>query len=289
MLRFAYVRFTLIFPNGAILPRWIGSALRGGLGYALKNNVCTPPSCPFCRNAPCLFRGVYTTRKEKRGFAEPPKPLSIIAQPYSSEMNLKSEETISFDAILLGDYVRSFRQLFVGLKYLGKFGVGSERVYGVNRFEIESAYDALTGRPIDDRSEPPSYDISEVKPLEEKRYLISSRTPFTGPLPPQTADSLLKEVWRRLIILVNEYGDGSRIMLPSSAMKYVLRRAERITLKRRSSRSLKSEFKGWMFDSEVDLTGTSDSERWLLAVGSFLGMGSDFTFGLGHYKILELS
>ncbi|MGC9209383.1 MAG: hypothetical protein ACP5GH_06045 [Nitrososphaeria archaeon] len=118
------------------------------------------------------------TRKEERGFAESPKPLSIIAQPYSSEMSLKSEETISFDAILLGDYVRSFRQLFVGIKYLGRFGLDQKGVYDVNRFDIESAYDALTGRPVDGRSELPSYDISEVKPLEERRYHVSSRTPF---------------------------------------------------------------------------------------------------------------
>ncbi|MGC9209511.1 MAG: hypothetical protein ACP5GH_06730 [Nitrososphaeria archaeon] len=288
MLRFSYIRFSLIFPNGATLPKWIGSAIRGGLGYALKGYVCSPPACPYCRSAPCLFRGVYVPRKEKVGYAQPPKPLAIVAQPFSSEVELRNEETIYLDFVLLGDYIKSFKQLYVGLDYLGRFGIGGERVYGLNRFRIESAYDAISGRKLDGRSEPPEYELERISPLQGKRYMVSSRTPFTGPYPPQTAEAFLKEIWRRLVLLINEYGDGSRLDLPEPKMRYILTRAERVKYRRKSSRSLKTEFDGWMFDSEVDLEGASEAERWLISAGSFLGMGSDFTFGMGFYKLLEL-
>lgn len=288
MLKFSYVRFKLLFPNGGVLPKWIGSTIRGGLGFSLKSYICSPPACPYCRKAPCLFRGVYMHRKEKVGFAEPPKPLAVIAQPFSSEVELKNEEEVSVDFILLGDYIKSFRQLYDGLAYLGKFGLSGERVYGLNRFVIESAYDVLSGAELDSKSEPLSYEINDVQPQEAKKYMISSRTPFTGPFPPMTPDVLLKEIWRRLVILINEYGDGSTVEMPEPKMSYRLTRAEKVSYRRRSSRSLKTEFTGWMFDGELDISGSDEKERWLISAGSILGMGSDFTFGMGFYKLLEM-
>ncbi|MGC8970435.1 MAG: hypothetical protein ACP5LG_07805 [Conexivisphaera sp.] len=292
MLRFSLVTVKLLFPNGAKIAPWMGSALRGGLGQALHRYVCRAPACPFCSSSvPCLFRGAYLHRRAKRGFSEPPKPLSLISPLFEEPVELPPEGEFYFDVLLLGDYTSSFRQLVAGLRYLGMLGLLDVRHYGLNRFLIEGIADSFTGRVIYDGSvllsEPPVVDASDILPVPPGTYVISSRTPFTGPLPPLTLGGVLKESWRRLVMLVNEYGDGSSIPKPSDDGPLDMINMKEVILRRRSMRSDKSMFRGWMLDASVDLSEASEASRRIIAMGSLLGMGSDFSFGLGFYSLID--
>lgn len=282
----------IAFPNGASLPPWLGSAIRGGLGYALNRFVCRPFRCPYCASAPCLFKGVYLHRRESVGFAEPPKPLSVVFRPFDSPVDLGPEAEVDFEVLLLGSYTASVEQLVLGLSYLGMQGLTDLRHYGVNRFVVEEIYDEIGMRAIyEGRGRPrlpQAVDALSLEPVKEARYMISMVTPFTGRRLPSSFGSLLRESWRRLVILVNEYGDGSRVELPSEDGPVKVMSERPVVYRRRSSRSTKSAFRGWMGDLEADLRGKGAQSRFLISAGSLLGMGSDFTFGFGFFNLSEL-
>ncbi|MCL5068095.1 MAG: hypothetical protein M1368_07065 [Thaumarchaeota archaeon] len=301
MLTFSRFSFDVTFHAGASLPYWMGSTFRGGLGQHLSHSVCLGQDCPYCKSANCLFADVYTPRPEKRGHAHPPKPVIIIPPFFGRSVQLKPGGQLSLEAVMLGDYVQAFLQLVLGMISLGEEGVGPDRHYGKNCFEVTSVKCLESGGYVfkDSRIDSSKFatrDIKDLEPLcdkDGKEVVLRFRTPFTGPFLPRTTGDVIQLIRNRLILLVNEYGSGETVpsvheKTDDEGVQIELKEIHRHILLRKSSRSQKDRFLGWTgLLSIKDISKLSMETRRLLACGSILGMGPDSSFGSGFMELLQ--
>lgn len=294
ILEYARFSFGLVFPQGASLPYWMGSTFRGSLGQHLSRSVCMGSNCPYCRGSPCLFRDVYMPRPAKRGHAQPPKPVILVPPFFGRMTDLPAGGILSLEVVIFGEYVKSFLQLILGMTAFGQAGIGPERHYGGNRFEVESVKCLESGGYVlqdskIDSSKFAARDIKDLEPLDGDEAVISFKTPFTGPYPPPTVQDILRLTHHRLILFVNEYGTGERIPAAEEDNNgnAILREAHRHTLKRRSSRSEKEFFHGWTGSISINTSRLTERSRWLLKCASIIGMGPDSSFGAGFVDILK--
>jgi hypothetical protein len=301
MLKYSRLSFQFSFPEGGVLPYWMGSTFRGGLGQHLSHSVCLGQDCPYCKNAHCLFTDVYIPRPEKRGHAQPPKPVIIIPPFFGRSVELEPSGKLSVEVVMLGDYAQSFLQLVLGMISLGEAGIGPDRHYGKNCFEVTSVKCVESGGYVfkDSRINSSKFatkDIKDLEPLRDndgKEVVLRFRTPFTGPFLPRTIGDVIRLIRNRLILLVNEYGSGETVpsvdeKTDDASVKVELKEIHRHILLRKSSRSEKDRFVGWTgFLSIDDISALSLETRWLLACGSILGMGPDSSFGSGFMELLQ--
>jgi hypothetical protein len=279
----------------------MGSTFRGGLGQHLSHSVCLGQDCPYCKTGHCLFADVYTPRPEKRGHAQPPKPVIIIPPFFGRSVELEPSGKLSVEVVMLGDYAQSFLQLVLGMISLGEAGIGPDRHYGKNCFEVTSVKCLESGGYVfeDSRIDSTKFATEDIKDLEPlcdkdgKEVVLRFRTPFTGPFLPRTIGDVIRLIRNRLILLVNEYGSGETVpsvdeKTDDERVKVELKEIHRHILLRKSSRSEKDRFVGWTgFLSIDDISALSLETRWLLACGSFLGMGPDSSFGSGFMELLQ--
>jgi len=270
----------------------MGSTFRGGLGQHLSKSVCLGLNCPYCRDAPCLFRDVYVPRPAKRGHAQPPKPVIIVPPFFARRIHLPPGGRIAVDVIILGSYTRSFLQLLLGMIAFGQSGIGPDRHYGANQFEVASVKCLESGDYILHNSKiyPDSLatrDVKDLEPLSGGEVVMSLKTPFTGPYMPLTLQDLIGLIRHRLILFVNEYGSGEDVPLCNAEGRITVRKVRRHILQRRSIRSNKDFFQGWTGSISIDMSGLSDAARWLLACATVLGMGPDSAFGSGFVETTQ--
>lgn len=269
----------------------MGSTFRGALGQHLSRSVCLGLNCPYCRNAPCLFKDVYLPRPAKRGHAQPPKPVIIVPPFFARKVELPAGGRLNIDIVIVGGYTKSFLQLLLGMIAFGQAGIGPDRHYEGNRFEVvnikclESGGYVMENTKINsDRFA--SRDIKDVEPLAGNEVILSFRTPFTGPFMPSKVKHLIRLIRHRLILFVNEYGTSEFLPDLDVEGEANLREVYSHTLRRRSSRSGKDFFSGWTGSISIALPGLPEEARWLLATAPILGMGPDSAFGAGFVDIL---
>lgn len=291
ILEYSRFRFDLVFTQGATLPYWMGSTFRGGIGQHLSSSVCLGLNCPYCKGAPCLFRDVYLPRRAKRGHAQPSKPVIIIPPFFARKIDLPAGGKLSVDVIMLGVYTKTFLQLLLGMIAFGQGGIGPDRHYGGNRFEVISVKCLESGRYVmkDGMINSDNFmtkDIKDIPPLGGNQIILSFKTPFTGPFMPTTTKSIIRLIRHRLILMVNEYGTGEFIPDVDATGEIEVREVRRHKLRRRSSRSEKEFFTGWTGSFSMTLSSFNEKARWFLAVASMLGMGPDSAFGAGFVDLL---
>ena len=128
----------LRFQGQTKLPRWMGSAFRGGLGHQLKGILCPSiqEECSICsEKEECFYYRVYEVKESKRGHAPPPKPLIVVPPFFGKEMNWRRGGDIHLRILLLGEEgIRHAPHVIFSLIQLGMIGLGSERAYGMNKF-----------------------------------------------------------------------------------------------------------------------------------------------------------
>jgi hypothetical protein len=280
------------------LPYWLGSTFRGGLGQHLSRSVCLEENCPYCRESYCLFSELYKPRPEKRGHTQPPKAVIIIPPFLGRSLELRPGANINIQILVLGDYVKSFFQLIFGMISFGEEGIGPDRHYGKNKFQVkrvkclESGDYVLKDSKVDS-TKFTTKDIDALEPLctEEQEVEFHFKTPFTGAFVPRTLSNIIRLTRNRLILFVNEYGSGETIPtmdkeLDDLCCKVELKEIRRHILLRKSSRSEKDRFIGWTGSISIgNISHLPLNTRWLLACSSVIGMGPDSSFGAGFIEI----
>ncbi len=295
MLKLSSVVLRLDFRSQVRLPRWLGSAFRGGLGQHLRRLVCYHPlrECEGCEHASeCLFYAVYQNPSARRGHAPPPRPIILVPPFFGKEMRIESGAWLELRLLMFGEYVRYFPHVILALQQLGSQGLGDARYLGQNRFEVtsgrcefsgETVYDGGTIYPRNLRV----VDVRELPPVEHARLRVGFRTPIQLPRGfPPPPEHLLKLIRQRLILLVNQYGDGGRVPEPviRGKVSTVARHYHR--LPGCSSRSGRREFwHCWTGIANYELEEIDETGRWLLGVGKVLGAGAKSSFGLGFMDI----
>ena len=296
MLRLSSLTLTLGFEGEVKLPRWMGSAFRGGLGQHLKRIVCHRPmrECERCdRTQACLYYAAYEKPHARRGHAPPPRPLVLVPPFFGRELEFERGAKLTLKLLMLGDYARYFPHAMLALQQFGSQGLGDARYFGRNRFEVIEASCDFSGKVVYDGGKIyPSalevLDVRELSPIDRKRLRVGFRTPIQCKLGfPPPPERLLRMIRARLVRFVNEYGDGSKVPEPEAEGKVTPVAKHRQRLVGYSQRSGRREFwHCWTGIAEYEFERIDEHARWLLGVGKWLGAGAKSSFGLGFFDFL---
>ncbi|MFX1294496.1 MAG: hypothetical protein ACFFD2_06545 [Promethearchaeota archaeon] len=283
----------LKFTTPAKLQYWLGSAFRGALGRNLRQICCIDfrKDCQTCESQEdCLFFYIYMRNRAKRGYAAPIKPIILIPPFFGKELYLEKNGFLKLELLLVGDFVKYFPHVILGLSLLGKRGLGNMRYENVNRFVIESIESKTSKSVVFDGeninlSNFCQLNIKELDGLKGNSFLIKFRTPYTGHDFPPAPERFIERIRNRFIRFVNEYGTQEHI--PESIAEGKLESVTRHFhyLPRRSSRSNKTLFKGNTGIVSYKYSFLNSTARWLLHVGSIIGCGPDTAFGCGFFDI----
>jgi hypothetical protein len=296
MLRFASLRLTLRFGE-AELPRWLGSAFRGGFGQHLRRIVCYRPmrECADCeRTGECLYYQTYEREFARRGHSAPPRPIILVPPFFGKPLVFEREGRLELRLLLFGDFLRNLPHTLLALQQFGSHGLGEARYHGRNRFEVHRAVCERSGKLVFDGStiypgnlEP--VEVGEIAPASGNKFEIGFRTPIDCPKAfPPPPDRLLHMIRRRLVLYVNEYGTGERIpdFTCEGAVKPLAKHRHRLI--GYSKRSGRREFWAWTGIARYEFGELDAGARWLLRVGEVLGAGGKASFGMGFFDLREL-
>ncbi len=129
------LRFRLEALNGARLPQYHGSLLRGAFGHALRRTVCAfgpAQPCDSCtlRRA-CVHTRLFETMIEDtpppflRGLTTSPRP--YIFEPLSGERELAAGGALEFDLVLLGQAIELTPYAVLAVERMAAGGLGRDR------------------------------------------------------------------------------------------------------------------------------------------------------------------
>lgn len=304
MLPVAKLTARLTFPGPVTFPYWMGNTFRGGTGIHLRQACCPAlqKDCYACDiSDECIFYFTHMKKDSKIGYGSPPKPIVLIPPFFGRSFTVEKDGFLDVDILLFGRFIRYLPHAVLGLSMLGQSGIGTERRYDVNKFTVSWIRCCFSGEKVYDGN---TINVSAMKIVDiadyanehanqllddEGRYVtIGFETPMIikeGTFPPPL-DVLLGMVRQRLILYVNEYGDGSKVpdFVCASSVKASAMHFHR--LKRASQRAGKSEFHAYTGTAKYKVNNIDEQALRLLKIGELIGAGAKPSFGLGFFRIL---
>lgn len=289
MLQLSKIMLTLQFTTPAILPYWMGSAFRGGLGQNLRKAICPDSSreCYTCNmKDTCLFYYTHIKTVSQRGYAPPFRPIILIPPFFGKSMRIEEKAWLAIDVLFFGDFTKYLPHVILGMSFLGRKGLYSQRYEGLNRFVIKEIKCSLSEKTVYDGEtiflkNLTLKDVKDVHPLRTDRIKIGFKTPYTGKdFPPQPSD-LLNGIRNRLIRFTNEYGSGENIpeIEVFGTIDTFTKHYHR--LERRSTRSDKRVFDSYTGVVDYSFDELNQVSAWILGTGFIVGCGPDSSFGCG--------
>jgi len=293
MLELSKLTLHLDFNAPTVLPRWMGSAFRGGFGEHLRQICCSniTRDCKRCKDvSECLFYFIFERESACRGYAPPTRPVIIVPPFFGKRLDFKDGCKLNVDVLLFGKFRDYLPQVLFALNRFGSDGLGSSHKPGMNRFAITEATCAVSRERIYDGetihlTKLHKIDIVDLEQYEYNAMTVAFRTPIilkSSRFPP-TPEKLLDLIRSRLILYVNEYGDGTKIseFRCFGDVKAFSRHLH--SLERHSRRGGATRYLGSTGIAEYCFDRISDSGRWLLNVGLLLGAGPKSAFGCGFF------
>ena len=304
--RLARYRLTLTALSTITMPPYAGSTLRGGFGHAFRKMVCTqgPIECRDCTlNAACPYPYIFETApfagaQQLRTYGDVPRPFVI--DPLDTRGEYRKGESFSFQLTLIGRAIDYLPYFLVSFRELGEMGIGKRRgrfrLTHVRADDGESIYDGDT-QMVHNLNNALSFDDirgeAESAPRVDLtlRLVTPTRITHEGALTDQLPFHVF---WRRLI---------GRI----SALAYF-----------HCGESLEMDFKG-LIEKAMSVETTDSTLRWkdwtryssrqdgkmqlgglvgrvsyagelaafvpFVALGAYLHVGKNATFGLGKFRV----
>ncbi len=153
------------------------------------------------------------------GYGASPKPIVFIPPFFGKSFTVPENGFLDVGILLFGRFTRYLPHAALGLSMLGQSGIGSERRYDV--IKLEEMRCSFSKEVVYDGS---TINIRAMRTVDMADYAsdgasvtgnlsIGFETPImvkTGEFPP-ALDKLLGMIRQRLILYVNEYGDGAKI------------------------------------------------------------------------------
>lgn len=266
------------------LPYWLGNKFRGGFGNVLVRAICgyASPRCHACNlSDECLYYVIYIKEKQKVGKSQPPRPIVFIPPFFGKRETGRGEIEVGIN--IFGNYHTFLPHLIYGLRFLGKIGLNAE-----SKYELVSIYDDFSKKKIYDGSRIDvdgltTIDLAEIKPQELKCFQVNFQTPLEAH-PPIKAENLLRMIWRRLMLYVNEYGSGK---VPDFSIKAeILEESwKKHELIHHSKRGGSRKFYGITGFAKYRVYEADENSMKLLKIGELIGAGAKASFGFGFFNI----
>ena len=309
--KFAKFRFYLHPLEKIYLPRYKGSALRGGFGNIFKKTVCmnNRRECNECiLQEKCVYSYIFETplpqnllEKSKFKIKRPPHPY-VFEPPIVSQMEYAPGEELIFNLILIGrgiEYLPYFIFIFeeLGKRGIGK-GKGKYKLTGVDNEEGERIYES--GKLSDNFKISSLQDIINECNFREKvnhkqikiKFLTPVRIILGGELTTKLdfnlfITNLLRRISWLSIVHCNEEleFDYKRFIAYTNGVKTKARNVEWYDWERYSSRQdTRMKLGGFM----GNITFEGDLEEFLpfIKLGEYIHIGKQTSFGLGKYEIV---
>ena len=304
--RLARYRLTLTALSTITMPPYAGSTLRGGFGHAFRKMVCTqgPIDCKDCTlNAACPYPYIFETApfagaQQLRTYGDVPRPFVI--DPMDTRGEYRKGESFSFQLTLIGRAIDYLPYFLVSFRELGEMGIGKGR----GRFQLthvraddgESIYDGESqmvhnldnARSFDDIRRETESQPTDVLSL---RLITPTRITHEGALTDQLPFHVF---WRRLIGRISAlayFHCGESLEMD---FKGLIEKATSV-----ETRDSTLRWKDWTRyssrqDRRMQLGGLVGRVRYegemagfvpFVALGAFLHVGKNATFGLGKYRV----
>ena len=293
--------------NEARLPEYLGSALRGAFGWALKKSSCAliNQECATCiLRQRCAYAWVFETERytDKEGGNVNARPHPFVLQSGANTTGTQQAGTPwEFSLLLIGQGIDFLPHIVYSVQQMGEAGIGAATRQGFGRFTLERiladhapVFTGDTGR-LDHRQEPATLALAEPPgetvhalrvnlhtPLRLKQANVLQRDlPFHG---------LIRAALRRISALETAYGQGE----PPLDYRGLVHDAERVEtevstlcwqdLKRYSNRQ----------QQKVSLSGLAGTVVYrgdlnefvpLLEYVSRVNLGKQTVFGLGQMTL----
>ena len=239
------------------------------------------PECRRCPNKDeCLYYVLYVKERQKRGRSQPVRPIVFIP-PFFGKSSSGSGK-LEVEINVFGDYIKYLPHIIYGLRFLGKIGLNAS-----SKYEIETITDCFSEREIYDGESVRTDSIRTIDLRDvEGTKLSTVRIDFLTPIEaktPITLSYLIHMVRRRLILYVNEYGEGA---VPEYECKDEIIESEwKIhSLMHRSKRTGVREFHGFTGFATYRVEGDENAFK-LLSIGELIGAGAKASFGMGFSRL----
>lgn len=137
-MRWTRIEFHGSFPEGAMLPTFKGSMLRGALGFALKRTVCAVrvKVCEPCLLRPsCVYARIFEAKpdpEQRAGQVNLPHPYVLDSSPMDRETYVKGD-AFHFELLLFGSLIELLPYFIYAVEEMGRRGLGTKR----QRFQLE--------------------------------------------------------------------------------------------------------------------------------------------------------
>lgn len=298
-----HVRFALRAESAGRLPPFLGSALRGAFGWALKRTTCVMHSRP-CEGCPleasCIFPTVFDSRPSGagllRGNEAAPRPYAFLVPSVTPRL-VSPGDSLQIGLTLAGHAVEAEAYVRRALGEALRQGIGPDRV----RLAIETTTTPPTPfAPCDGMSGgippatpsvppmPPRVGLQLVTPLRLRRAGDLVTPDIFSP-----AD-LLTSLLRRVSLLCSYHAGGAPDLdfraLKTAAMELAWEEADLRwrEVRRRSSRQKELLSMGGIV-GEASLAGERLQPFWpFLWLGQWVGAGKGATMGLGQLRLAAL-
>ncbi len=131
------------FETEARLPGYLGSTLRGSLGWALKKTSCAlrRQQCAECLlREQCAYAWIFETQRYKAGDGRMvnARPHPFVLQPgEDTEGERQPEEHFDFSLLLIDRAVDLLPRIVYSVQMMGESGIGAARRHGLGRFHLD--------------------------------------------------------------------------------------------------------------------------------------------------------
>ena len=294
------------FTTEARLPGYLGSTLRGALGWALKKTSCAlrRQQCTDCLlREQCAYAWIFETEQYQAGEGRTinARPHPFVLQPGVTTEKRQPGECISFSLLIIDKAVDMLPRIVYAVQLMGESGIGAGRRYGLGRFILEkvttaaqTVYTADKGvlhKPdtietiqLDDseRDDISFLNVSLITPLRLKQgNKLGRELPF---------HILIRAGLRRIAALEEAYNGGE----PDLDYRGLVERAGRV--KTRESRIRWQQLFRWSNRQrrKVSLSGLGGSITYSGNISEFMpilryceqvNIGKQTVFGLGKISI----
>lgn len=311
---FAEFDFRIQAVEPLILPRYKGSTLRGGFGYAFKRIVCAlkDRECAGCLlSEKCIYSYVFETRpppttRIMRKYSAAPHPF-LIEPPGDIQRVYKTGDELSFRFILIGKAIEYLPYFVYAFEELGRIGIGKGKAkyalksvtsYGpAGESAVIYSCETKTLLPCDASTLhvgfPPFTPKTDGCNTLTLAFITPTRILYEGRLILDLAfHILIRNLVRRIALLTYFHGDGD----PSQwDFKAVIEMAKGVRVKAKSlkwydwerySGRQNTRMKMGGFVGAITFEGEIAPFMPLIKAGEILHVGKGTAFGLGKYKIV---
>lgn len=293
------LKFHIVFPKDAVLPREKVSALRGGMGeMILRQNCIADRNCGHCafKEACMVHTMVYTRMKRKPAFMQGDDSVGYLLECENHQTEFSSGQGLFFYLVLFGNNIVYFGQYLQAFYQLGINGLGKYHA----RFQITEVRNGRGQKIVDGYTvNMKNYYLENVNDYVTKRIHVlqnqgcENKVIFHTPLCLKfrgeylerfCSEAIFKATLRRVMMLdyfVENYMDQPEFCgYPDIICQETV---HRVVPRYSSTHGSKVLLKGIVGTAYLDKIPQGILPY--LAAGELLHIGKNISFGFGRYSI----